>query len=217
MGDLSASEEVLLAATELSEEDTSKMFSEWDLTIEAWEQNPNRWGMRGYEEDHPDHKRVMMEVMGSNNLVNKGWLERPETNHYRVTSAGLAKAAEISSPRDTRKRSIHIYHDVADFAFHSVFEAHLEDRDEPKTWIDAEAFLQLQSHDPDELEKQLEHLRQAINRAKKFIEETDVDELKRGDRGPPISKERLNRLSSFIDLIEDRFERQLSAIREGGL
>lgn len=214
LSELSAAEEVLLAAREIAQDDMEEVFSEWDLTVAAWQLNPHRWGMRGYEEEYPDHKRVMMEVMGRNNLVNKGWLERPKTNHYQITSAGMAKAAEITAPRDTRARSIHIHDAVSAFALHPVFESHLEDEEKPKTWMDAEAFLQLRSHDGSELEERFEQLRESIERALEFIETTEVDVLRRGDRPPAISRERLERLSRFLDLLEERFSRQISAIRK---
>ena len=95
---LTAAEEVLLAAVNLTK-NTKKEFTEWELTVWAWKLNQNRWGLRGFEDKYPDHKRVMNEVMaaGTQKIVCRGWLERVKPNYYRLTDAGLAKAASLSN------------------------------------------------------------------------------------------------------------------------
>ena len=74
-----AAEEILLGADDLDRAGMRE-FSEWDLTVATWKRNPNRFGCRGYEDRYPDHKRVMMEIMGTtkkDNPLRRGWLSEP--------------------------------------------------------------------------------------------------------------------------------------------
>ena len=213
MAELTASDEVLIAATNLARGDPNREFSEWELTLEVWKLNKNRWGLRGFKQDHPDHKRVMMEIMGGGSLVKNGFLIRPRKNRYRVTSAGFVKALAIVAPRDVRERSLYIYDDVNDFAFHRVFEAYLRDPDEPKTWLGVASFLNLSRNDPALLESQLARVRMGIRNAERFMDEAGRDELRRGDANRTITRERLALLTKFLSVIEDRFQPQLEAIR----
>ncbi len=213
MGELKAAAEVLMAAANLARGDTTREFTEWELSVEAWRLNKNRWGLRGFEQAHPDHKRVMMEIMGGGSLVKEGLLVRTRENHYGITAAGLAKVDTLVAPRDTRQRDIHVYDDVSTFAFHRVFEAHLKDPAEPKTWLGVASFLNLYRNDPKLLENQLSRVRDSVGSAKKFMDETGRNELRRGDANRTITRERLKELEHFISVIEERFHPQLEAIR----
>jgi hypothetical protein len=213
MGELRASDEVLIAATKLAKGDPNSEFTEWELTIEVWKTNKNRWGLRGFEEDHPDHKRVMMEIMGGGGLVKERFLDRSRKNRYRVTSAGFARALAIVAPRDVRERNVYVYDDVKEFAFHRVFEAYLRDPDEPKTWLGVASFLNLSRNDPDLLESQLARIRMSVHTAERFMDEAGRDELRRGDADRTITRERLGLLTKFLSVIEDRFQPQFEAIR----
>lgn len=80
---VTAAQEILLGAFDLAENQYDE-FSEWDLTISTWKRNPNRFGCRGYEDEYPDHKRVMMEIMGTtkkDNPLRRG-VVRKNTTQY---------------------------------------------------------------------------------------------------------------------------------------
>jgi hypothetical protein len=216
MSELSASDEVLLAAANLATADPKREFTEWELTIEAWKLNRNRWGMRGFEEGHPDHKRVMNEIMGKGSIVSQGWLVRTRPNHYALTPAGLARASGLTAPYDTRLRSVHIYDEISRFVFHRVFDSYIMNQTEPTTWLGAAAFLGLTKNDPEVLETQLAAIRRAISDTLSFMSENTTETLRRGDAGRVISRERVERLARFVDVLSDRFRGQLDAIRRKG-
>ena len=96
-----AADVVLLAAAELHSlrliHGDPTEFSEWDLSVAAWQRDPKRFGLRGYADRHPDHKRVTMEIMGqkpSSPVVQKLMVKvRPNT--YRLTPAGVAQAEAL--------------------------------------------------------------------------------------------------------------------------
>ena len=67
---LTATRVILLAADDLDRKGQLE-FTEWELTVAAWARDGNRFGLRGFELLHPDHKRVMMEVMGKDRTVSR--------------------------------------------------------------------------------------------------------------------------------------------------
>lgn len=71
-------------------------FSESDLTVEAWKMYPMYYGLKGYEEEFPDHKSVCMTYMKSTGgPVGKGYMENIGQTRYRSLAAGLARAADL--------------------------------------------------------------------------------------------------------------------------
>jgi len=95
-GRVSSSDLVLLAGASLAESGRTE-FTEWDLTVAAWKLDRVRFGLRGYEKDHPDHKRVSMEIMGQkiSSPIARGYMKRVRTNTYAMTVAGLNAAVEL--------------------------------------------------------------------------------------------------------------------------
>jgi hypothetical protein len=217
MKELNAAQEILLAASALYEEGKEE-FSEWDLTVRVWLLNKNRFGCRGYEQAYPDHKRVMMELMGKDSVPKQqGWIERTRRNYYRMTPLGLARAAELTGgERSTHRRAVELCRSVSRYVHHPVFRAHLRDREEPKTWLGAAAFLALPSNDPDALDGRLRQIEGGISGALEWIAETGIQELREGDAGTAVSRDDLLQLRAFLSLLLDRFEPQFEAIRSRG-
>jgi len=214
MAELNASREILLAAADLSGDDRGE-FSEWDLTVRVWEMNRTRFGCRGYEERYPDHKRVMMELMGTGKLLRQqGWIERTRKNHYRIGLLGLAEVARLrGGDRASHRRNVPLYDALERFAFHPAFESHLQSEEEPKTWLGAAAFLALQRNDPELLDARLAEIEHATEASLAWMAEVGADSMRRGDAGKPMSRERLLRLRDFVNVLQSRFEPQFAAIR----
>lgn len=213
---LTAAEEVLLAAINLTN-NTKKEFTEWDLTVETWTLNKNRWGLRGYEEKYPDHKRVMNEVMatGTQKVVGRGWIERIKPNYYKITSAGLAKAASLSNTSIKPKvRSLYEYDAISPYIQNNVFENYCKNPAEPKTWLGVAAFLGLKSHNPDELDRKIKVILDSVDSAVKWLDENKKDILSRSDSAKPITRDKLLKLKEFISVMEERFKAQFDAIRQ---
>lgn len=214
MTELTAAEEVLLAAEKISK--NKDEFTEWELTVETWKLNNNRWGLRGYEKEYPDHKRVMNEIMatGTQKIVGRGWLERTRPNYYRITPSGRAKASALSGGEtNSEVRSLHEYEAIVKYATHSVFQNYCVDPSEPKTWLGASAFLGLTSNDPDVVDRKMKSLRGSIRSALEWLDTNKTDVLRRSSSTKPITREELMKLDKFISVLEDRFKRQFEAIR----
>lgn len=217
-----AAQEILLGAADLDR--TGKLeFSEWDLTIATWKRDNNRFGCRGYENQYPDHKRVMMEIMGTtkkDNPIRRGWLERSRPNHYRLTDIGRSEAERLGEVRATGEKSHRspqpIYDAVAPLYRHPVFRKYTADPNEPRMWLGAASFFGLTSNEPQHVEDRRKATRTAIENALTWLKEIKADNFRRGVTGgdEAISKASLLKLKEFLDVIEQRFAGQIDAIRK---
>lgn len=217
---LTAAQEILFGAAALDDGGMAE-FSEWDLTVATWKRNPNRFGCRGYEDQYPDHKRVMMEIMGTtkkDNPIRRGWLEKVRQNTYRLTNLGRTEAQRLSQRGKTGSAAHRspqaIYDAVAPLYKNSVFRKHSRDKDEPRMWLGAASFLQLTSSDPQQLRDRLTATKSAIENAIAWMDENDTDVIRRGvsGSGEAISRENLMQLHDFYKTIMDRFSDQIEAI-----
>ena len=220
---LTAAQEILFAAHDLDTSGKSE-FTEWDLTVATWKRNPNRFGARGYEAEYPDHKRVMMVVMGDrkDNPVRLGTIEKTRPNCYRLTNLGRSHVERLRQVRGEGQPSIRspqsIYDAVAPYYRNPVFRKHSRDFEEPRMWLGAASFLQLASSELRHLEDRLRATARAIDDALAWVDENGVDQINRGVSGgsEAISREDLLRLKAFFRLLQERFAHQIAALRRAG-
>lgn len=219
---LTAAQEILFGARDL-DRGGAKEFSEWDLTVATWKRNQNRFGCRGYEDRYPDHKRVMMEIMGTTkkeNPLRRGWFERTRSNFYKLTDVGRAEADHLSGTKATGEKSHKspqpVYDAVAPLFRHPVFRKFCKDPDEPRIWLGAAAFLALTSNDAQHVEDRRTSTRTAIENALAWLKDNKAESFRRGVSGgdEAISKDILLKLKEFLDTIEKRFANQIEAIRK---
>jgi hypothetical protein len=217
---ISAASEIVLAADDIVTAG-KREFSEWDLTVAAWRRDTNRFGCRGYESQYPDHKRVMMEIMGQSkrdNPVRRGFLQRIRPNYYTLTALGRAEAERMRTAErqpSTQRSAAALYDAVSPFALHRAFRAWLEDRNEPGTWLGAAAFWGIQKNEPAHLFDQMRLAREAVIRAIKWCEDSKRESLTRGPSGGgELALGTLRLLLEFNTTLELRFARQITAIRD---
>ncbi len=217
-----ATQEILLAAADLAAAG-KREFTEWELTVAAWRRDNNRFGLRGFETTHPDHKRVMMEIMGQSkkdNPVRRRFVEKTKPNYYRLTDLGAAEAAAIHGSRGIEGPSSRspgpIYVAIAPFVESPPFRAWLDDRDEPRTWLGAAAFLGLSKNTANELNDRVRAIETAIGHAKEWCGRTHRTDITRGVHGGsrPIPLTEIEQLKTFLDVLRARFARQVEAIRQ---
>lgn len=219
---LTAAKEILLAARDLDVAGRAE-FTEWDLTVAAWRRNSNRFGCRGYEGMYPDHKRVMMEIMGitkKDNPLRRGWIEKTRPNYYQITDLGRSEADTLGSRqaggRATMRSPQPIYDAVSPLYHHPVFRKFCQDPEEPRMWLGAASFLGLKSADPQHVEDRQTGVRSAIENALNWLDEIDADSFRSGVSGgqQAISRDDLRKLLDLLDTIETRFGRQFEAIQK---
>lgn len=83
---------ILVAAAKLEQP-----FHETQLVLAAWRADPERFGLKGCDEPHPDANLIRCEVMGKARLVGRGYMERVGERTYRITESGRAEADAASN------------------------------------------------------------------------------------------------------------------------
>jgi hypothetical protein len=220
---MTAAQLILLAADDLDRSKRSD-FTEWELTIAAWRRDCNRFGLRGFEEQHPDHKRVMMEIMGQtkrDNPIRRGFLRKTRSNYYQITDLGRAEAALLSASsgsteQPTSKSPQVIYNSIKQYTESRAFQMWLIDPEEPRSWLGASVFLGLTRNTANELNDRIRALRHAVDQTERWCADSSRQEIRSGatagEKAIPLSEVR--RLLEFLSVIEERFARQLSALRQ---
>jgi hypothetical protein len=219
---LTASQVILLAAGDLDAEGTPE-FSEWNLTVATWRRDPNRFGLRGYERDHPDHKRVMNGIMAPsnrNNPIRMKFLEKTRPNFYRLTALGKAEVSLLqrrsSQGPSTAASPASVYSAVEGFVSNGAFKQWQSDSAEPRTWLGALSFLGLRRQDAVELNDRIRAALRAVEQAEEWCGTNARDFLTSGPtggRGGPIHLADLKKVRTFIRVLEERFADQMAAIR----
>lgn len=216
-----AAQEILLAASDLASRGKEE-FTEWELTVAAWSRDHNRFGLRGFESSHPDHKRVMMEIMGKtkrDNPVRRCFIEKTKPNYYRLTDLGAAEVEAIRRGPEVDGNSAKspgpIYVAIEQYIESPPFRTWLRDPEEPRTWLGAAAFLQLKRNTANELNDQFRAIETAVRHCREWCETSGRDHITRGVHGGSrtIPLTEIERLQAFLDVLRDRFGRQIEAIR----
>lgn len=221
---LTAAQEILLAANDLTRNGKNE-FTEWELTIAAWKRNRNRFGLRGFEERHPDHKRVMMEVMGQSkkdNPIRRRFLEKIRPNYYHLTDLGRAEAMILdrggANGANTAKSPGPIYDAIQAYVDSRPFRAWLDDPDEPRSWLGGSAFLGLTRNTANEVNDRFRAVETAARQALDWCDAVGRDAITRGPSagGRPIPTSEIRKVFDFLEVLRQRFARQIGAIRAKG-
>ncbi|MBA4191208.1 MAG: hypothetical protein C0467_24775 [Planctomycetaceae bacterium] len=223
---ITASESVLLAADDLTSAGKEE-FSEWDLTIAAWSRDRNRFGLRGYAQSYPDHKRVMMEIMGqkaSSPIVHK-YMIKVRPNTYRLTALGRTAATRIrhggglrepkvaATPKAPKPVTVRELYDAASlYSSKPEFRRWQDNPEEPREWSKAAAFLGLTGKDAglDPIQR-AEEIREVVRAAMDWCNVKEAAYLTRGsgEGGTPIHIRDLADLLDFIQALTYRFPEHL--------
>ncbi|MCH7729238.1 MAG: hypothetical protein IH991_22570, partial [Planctomycetes bacterium] len=135
---LSLKEKMLIAAVEGTNGNCDKTFTMEDLAVWAWERDKSAWGLRGYEDEHPDLDKIRKDMgargADSKGMVQMAWVERIQPRVYRLTAAGLAEYAILgkSSPDLQEKVGRELESEVRRILEHPVFRDWLKDNNKPR-------------------------------------------------------------------------------------
>jgi hypothetical protein len=215
---------ILLAAEDLTKDGLLE-FSEWQLTVAAWHRDPLKFGLRGFHDKHPDHKRVMMEIMGQkpNSPVFKKLLEKTRPNTYRLTPLGKTTATRLRSGGDPDpKKSIgrskpvtvrELYDLVAGYLNRPEFLRWKDEPSEPREWTGAANFFGIQKGMDINPADRLEEIRDAVKAARDWCKDQEAVYLTRGSSqgGTPIHVSELSMMEDFLQALIYRFETHLKA------
>ncbi|HEY2910835.1 MAG TPA: hypothetical protein VGI99_11350 [Gemmataceae bacterium] len=217
-----ASELVLLAASDLTAAGNQE-FSEWDLTVAAWSIDRFRFGLRGYAQSYPDHKRVMMEIMGQkpSSPVQQKYLEKVRPNFYRLTPLGRTAASRLRGgpgsnlpePQATAKPVTvkELYETAAVYVNRPEFRRWQDNPEEPRDWSGAAAFLGILKGEKVDAAERMDEVREAIKDAMDWCKVQEAAFLTRGSGqgGTPIHVRDLSEMIDFLQALSYRFPEYL--------
>lgn len=212
---LSTKDEVVLAALRLRDAGKAD-FTEWELTVACWKLNPQHWGLPGFRELYPDHKRVMNELMdkGKNRAMTRGLIERVKTNVYRLTEAGIVYARSLEGGTDgTERADYNLYDSLKTYLEQSAFRQYVSDHSRPKIWLYVAGFYGLSaSMDAQQASSRVSQFETLLAAGKAMIEKKGPTSIRRVSSGPFISKEDLELLSDFHEEMKSRFSAQFATL-----
>jgi|GEM_PF-893185 len=221
---------ILLAAEDLTKAGYLE-FSEFDLTVAAWNRDRAKFGLRGYSDKYPDHKRVMMEIMGQkpNSPVYRKLLEKLRPNTYRLTPAGKDQARRLRTGADNPPKpaapvvavpvapaapvratvaartgaapSRDLYEVVAQYTGRPEFRRWQDHPEEPRDWATASVFLGLQKGFDVDPVERVEEIRESIKLAMDWCNQTETSHLSRTG-GQPGSPIHFNDLAGMLDFLQ---------------
>jgi hypothetical protein len=214
-----ASEIVLLAADDLTSAGNHE-FSEWDLTVAAWSLDRFRFGLRGYAQSYPDHKRVMMEIMGQkvSSPIQQKYMEKVRPNFYRLTPLGRTAASRLrggaAAPKPTGKPVTvkELYETASAYISRPEFRRWQDNPEEPRDWTGAASFLGISGRDSrTDAPERLDEVRAAIRSAMDWCRTQEVAFLTRGSGqgGTPIHVRDLSDMLDFLTALSYRFPEYL--------
>lgn len=212
-----ASEIVLLAAADLTSAGNQE-FSEWDLTVAAWSLDRFRFGLRGYAQSYPDHKRVMMEIMGQkpSSPIQQKYLEKVRPNYYKLTPLGRTAATRLrgGGPAAPEEKSSgkpvtvkQLYETVSAYVGRPEFRRWQDNPEEPREWSAAAAFLGIAKGDKADPAEKAEEVREAVQAAMDWCRVQEAAFLTRGSGqgGTPIHVRDLSEILDFLQALAYRF------------
>jgi hypothetical protein len=217
---LTAVQMILLAAEDLVAAGADE-FSEWELTVAAWNRDRQRFGLRGFHQNYPDHKRVMMEIMGNktSNPILQKFMEKTRPNTYRLTSIGRIEAVRlrgVESGVPQKGNSMReLYESVSVFAAHPIFARWRDEPSEPEKWKDAATFLGVKSDRPAEATEKHQTAHSLTRAAIDWCLAQKMTALPQGTHrnSPSIHMQDLSDLQSFLQALKYRFPDQLDKRR----
>ncbi len=206
--------QVLLAAVACSGGDLRRSFTAEDLLIRAWEQNKASWGLRGYEDEHPDPEKIYKELnrRGQSGLVGTGLLEQVSPLIFRLTPAGLAAASELdpSDMKTREKASRELQVQIRTILGHATFRSWLEDPSSPKSFHKVGAFWGIAPGTPARVARErVGFVDVTLQAAEKLLSERHLEAVS-DERGQALfDKLDIQRCQEFQLAMKDRFAKEL--------
>jgi hypothetical protein len=217
-------EQVLLAALECSGGDPEKTFTLEDLIVAAWKRDRFAWGLRGYEQGHPDGDRLRKEIDSrgaregspSTGLVASGLLSRVRERIYRLTPSGLAAAAEVvGAEPDARGKAERVLADaVTVILSHSVFRGWLKNSSSPKYFRDAGHFWGIAPGTPARvIHARILDIDKTLEKAMSLLDAGKVDEVTARHGKALFDRRDIERAKNFHAMLKERFAKDLATLQ----
>lgn len=221
---VSLRDQVLLAALDCSGGDLNKIFTAEDLLLAAWKRDRLAWGLRGYEETHPDSERIYVEldrvsVKGKNvrgGLVGLGLFEKVRQRTYRLTPAGLAQAGSVAGadPSMQGKAERALADEIGRIVSHPVFRQWLKEPSLPRYFRDAGHFWGIAPGTPPSvIRSRIRRIDDTLEKAQALLTDHGLDAVAVRHGKALFDGEDIKRVTEFQRTLKERFSNELITLQ----
>lgn len=218
---LGLKQQILLAAFELTGGDLTKTFTAEELLVHGWKNDKQAWGLRGFEQYHPDSSKLFKELdahAGKQGIVGEGLLEKVHRRVFRLTPTGLAGASALR-PSDTvarDKADRQLEQAVKRIIEHPVFKDWLREPERPKYFREAGHFWGIAPGTPARtVVERVEAVERTLCAALKALDDRGVNEMIEQRGKVLFERKDIERCLEFQRVLVERFKRDLSALAPG--
>lgn len=209
----------LLAMLNLLEKEIKEP-SEEEITLAMWNLDKNRWGLRGYEETHPNHKethKAFSKLAGSKRLPEKdrGLVAKRKATHYYLTDLGIIRAIQAKTNisgeaySDTVKSNRLLHQQLSFYTKHYALKQGFS------SWFSAASFLQLGNiSDPQKVQFKISAFQNLLAEAKAWFKRNPDKVMLPSSKGggKAISIQDIYQLTNALQHILKEFEREIESI-----
>lgn len=210
---------ILLAAMECSGGDLNVEFTMEDLAVASWKLDHAAFGLRGYEDQHPDSERLHRELdsrgKGQKGLVDQGLLTKVRARVYRLTVKGLQRASAMSPDSSSTKEKVDrsLGDSVAAILEHEVFRSWLQDRSRPRSFREAGHFWGVAPGTPPRvIRERVERVEAVLDAASAELGARGIQELVDGRGRVAFDADDLAKARQFQNDLKQRFENDLKLL-----
>lgn len=218
---LGLKQQILLAAFELSSGDIHKTLTAEELLVHAWKRDKFAWGLRGFEETHPDSSKLFKELdvhAGKQGIVGEGLLEKVHRRVYRLTPTGLTAASALrpsdAVAREKADRQLELA--VKQIIEHPVFKDWLKDPARPKYFREAGHFWGIAPGTPAKtVRERVTSVERTLKAALKTLKDRGVDEIIEQRGKILFDRKDIERCLEFESVLKQRFKGDLRLLDPG--
>jgi hypothetical protein len=220
--ELTLPEKILLAAAGLEEAGQSP-FSAEALVIRTWQLYPRTFGLKGYEEQHPDSNKVLWGIMGEKGLPRRGWLAKVGQKLYSLTDEGRQmvrrlqlgeQAPKTSTPAKPRQPHLTRPQDLLlqSLLATAAWSKRQQGRQMDWTFTEAVRFWDLGERRGRDVDERLVQRRSELDT---IAVELHTGSVRLGN-GSSVSAGEVGQLIELHDALVNRFARHLNLLRNRG-
>ena len=212
-------EKLLYSAYQL-EAGGQRPFSAEDLTVAAWREFPDVFGLLGFADDdgrliYPNSHRVVSEIVGSKPLRKRGLLKKVGQKQYQLTESGLSLGSRLGvDPDRSEKTGLHrsTQNQLRRLLDSSAAEKFAADAVDDITFHDACGFWGITPRSKAiQLASQVTNIETILREAGHLAGDGTLS-FEHG--GPAFTGGQVRRLQDLNGFLKDRFEDSLAIIRE---
>ncbi len=209
---LTLTEYVLLASLEISGGDLEREFTAEELLVAAWKENPEAFGLRGFEHEYPDSNKLYTKLDGRDGLVARGLLTKAGERVLKLTPVGLASAAGLRPADGSLQTKLHrvLQERVTRIIGHPVFRDWLNDPNRPKHFREAGHFWGIAPGTPAAtVREKVLYVEKTLIEALRELDRLGTDVIAEQKGKPVFERIDLERSMEFQKTLKERFRKDL--------